>query len=247
MDAREILHSIIVAAHVISSSIATFMVFSCNVSKANQQATIPYALPSDPEYEIAYFRAAYPWAEDEEYTGNVWNPYALIFAFEWITAAFGICNLKSMLKDAQDYACIWLVAGFILLVIWSCLNYHSLSLIMSLVLFWSYVATYFICSYFDEVHGKTLAATHKKKSLAPPARSNQVVHPAQPEERRQETPGPMDNSESFLMVTDAVLDGRIWYGLYTNTFLHPSEYEFFLECTRLCPTPKHGKKVTGNQ
>ena len=31
------------------------------------------------------------------------------------------------------------------------------------------------------------------------------------------------------------------------SFFVPPEYEFFFECTRLCSTPKHGRKVTGNQ
>jgi hypothetical protein len=210
MDSRGGLHVLIVVAHGISSAIATYMVFRCNVSRANQQATIPYALPTpDIEWdrEVERYRAGVPWAEDGEYFGNVWNPYALIFAFEWITAAFAICNLKPMLRDAQDYSCIWLGVGFILMVIWHCLNYQSISLFMSLVLFWSYMVTWFICGYFDEKQVLNKAHPPLPPTVLP------VVHKKEPVAVPDPAPEPSSGSGSFFLVTtDTMLDGRLWYG-----------------------------------
>lgn len=190
--ARDGFHVAIVLLHTISSILATVLVFKCDAARGNQQATIPYALPLPPTIpEYAAHRGAYPYAEDGEYSGNTWNPYALILGFEWITVAFAICNLKPMLANAQNYSWIWLAIGALLLVVWNFANMRHMCFAMNIILFGSYLMAASVCVYFDEAHGKRL-----KKRV-----TTRDPKPASKEEE-------MPNSETFLMKTS--VDGREW-------------------------------------
>ena len=204
ISGRNGFHIAIVVFHFISSVLATVLVFQCDVARGNQQATIPFALPPPPGItEIMSYRGGYPRAEDGEYVGNSWNPYALIMAFEWITVAFAICNLKPIMGNAQNYSWLWLAVGAILLVLWNFLNMHSMCVAMNLVLFWSFLAAAMICLYFDEAHGKTLKK-RKAATLILPSKQAQKDEPGT-------TPGnnsSNNNNDSFLMKTS--MDGREW-------------------------------------
>lgn len=190
-------HVAIVILHFISSVLATVLVFKCDVSRATQHATIPYALPPPPDIpEYMAYRGGYPRAEDGDYTGNTWNPYTLIMGFEWITAGFAFCNLKSIWNGAQNLSWVWLGIGSVILVAWNFLNIHSLSPAMSLVLFGSFLAAGLICAYFDEVHGKVL-----KKGVT------KVQHHETPSPQKVEEP---KAATKIGVLIKANMDGREW-------------------------------------
>lgn len=42
------------------------------------------------------YRDAVPWADDEQMPGYKWNPYVLVFVFEWISASFALYYLRDL-------------------------------------------------------------------------------------------------------------------------------------------------------
>lgn len=74
------------------------------------------------------YRDGVPWADDEYLHRYKWNPYVLVFVFEWISASFALFYLRDMtdwlkcvanLKLLVTWACVaWNVMGIGIYVIW---------------------------------------------------------------------------------------------------------------------------------
>jgi hypothetical protein len=179
-------HSITVFLHFAATVMASVLLFKCNASRAFQRATIPYALPLPVQASArSYERAGYPWAEDGAFVGNAWNPFALILAFEWITVAFAICNLEPYVTEARTYSSLWLTLGLIMVALWTFVNIGDISLFLSVVLVFSFLAAGFLCEYFKDVHGKRVLP--KKKQVRPNQVAPSVVVVTTP---RPEAPPP---------------------------------------------------------
>jgi hypothetical protein len=204
-------HSITVFLHFAATVMASVLLFKCNASSAFQHATIPYALPLPVQASArSYERAGYPWAEDGAFVGNTWNPFALILAFEWITVAFAICNLEPYVTEARTYSSLWLTTGLIMIAFWTFVNIGDISLFMSVVLVFSFLAAGFLCEYFKDVHGKRVLP---KKQGGKQVKPNQVApsvvvvstpRPEAPPPEPQATPG----ATRFLERTS--MEGREW-------------------------------------
>lgn len=140
--------------HATGAILALSLSFACDTGRAKHVARVPYRLPLPPfasNFSISSdraFLAAYPWDEGGEFITHEWNPFALIFVFEWLTAGFAlrplmyfIDNTRRLLQvylilvcgSARHYtdlfACrvtqlwvVWLGIGVAMFVLWTILN-----------------------------------------------------------------------------------------------------------------------------
>lgn len=131
--------------HATGAILATVISFVCDTGRAKQSALIPYRISAprltySPELQ---FRAAYPWAEDATLAGNEWNPFALIFVFEWLTAAFAL----KPLADFMSYPArlfyvwvIWLLVGLAVFITWTATNSGGPCVFMIVAVIASFIA-----------------------------------------------------------------------------------------------------------
>ena len=119
--------------HAFGAILAAAISFLCDTGKGRQVARIPYRVDNAPMTSLysssreRLFRAAYPWAEDGELVGNEWNPFALIFVFEWLTAAFALRPLATLQFTSRPDRVlwawlIWLAAGLAVFITWTATN-----------------------------------------------------------------------------------------------------------------------------
>lgn len=153
--------------HATGAILATVISFVCDTGRAKQNALIPYRISAprltySPELQ---FRAAYPWAEDETLDGNEWNPFALIFVFEWLTAAFAL----KPLADFMSYPArlfyvwvIWLLVGLAVFITWTATNSGGPCVFMIVAVIASFVACGIVGYYrlfVEEAQGYTQVPT----------------------------------------------------------------------------------------
>lgn len=117
--------------HAFGAILAAAISFLCDTGKGRQVGRIPYRVDNVTLHPLytreQLFRTAYPWAEDGELVGNEWNPFALIFVFEWLTAAFALRPLATMQFTARPDRVlwawlVWLAAGLVVFITWSATN-----------------------------------------------------------------------------------------------------------------------------
>jgi hypothetical protein len=109
--------------HGLGALLATGLSFGCDTGKAQQTARIP-ALIAGYNATRAGFVAAYPWDEGAEFVTHTWNPFALIIAFEWLTAGFALRPLQYFSnKDALLRVwLVWLSLGLLVFIGWTASN-----------------------------------------------------------------------------------------------------------------------------
>jgi hypothetical protein len=146
-------HLVVYILHTLAAITAASLALRCDTAQANQQAMIPTAIPLPPGSNIstvAAYRAAFPWSEDALFDSQSWNPYALIMAFEWITAGFALCNLRHFIPPARSISAAWMVLGVILVAAWFGSNSKSseVCVAMLITLLLSFAAAGLQCELF---------------------------------------------------------------------------------------------------
>ena len=125
----ELFYAMLPFLHAVGAILALSLSFACDTGRAIQTARIPYRLPL-PTVDFSYsqdraFLAAYPWDEGGEFITHQWNPFALIFVFEWITAGFALRPLMYFMQNRvllMQIWLVWLTAGVVVFLVWSLTN-----------------------------------------------------------------------------------------------------------------------------
>jgi hypothetical protein len=141
VNCNYVFYALLPALHAIGALIALSLSFACDTGKARQVARIPVLLRSDMATN-QNFLAAYPWDEGGEFTGYDWNPFALIFVFEWLTAAFALRTLKYFVSSPELLLRVWfawLLAGLTVFIAWSLTNSGGICVAMFVVVIASFV------------------------------------------------------------------------------------------------------------
>jgi hypothetical protein len=112
----------LVALHASGAFAAFLMSLICDGAyHATQRAMLPVAIPTSGLQNVSAiqaYRAAFPWSEDRVFTTHLWNPYLLIVVFEWLTAAFALCNLWDWLSKPLEYIMGWIALGLGATTVW---------------------------------------------------------------------------------------------------------------------------------
>ena len=87
IETSKIFYTALPVLHGAGSILALVLSFACDTGKGVQTAVVPRIVPG---YSDATFLAAYPWDEDNDFVTHTWNPFALIFLFECLTAGFAL-------------------------------------------------------------------------------------------------------------------------------------------------------------
>jgi hypothetical protein len=154
--------------HGLGALTAAGLSFGCDTGKAQQTARVPAYieyLPGDPPHR--YFLAAFPWDEGAEFVTHTWNPFALIFVFEWLTAAFALRPLKRVLAepDALAQACVaWLFAGVGVFLGWTFTNSGGVCVAQLCTVLVSFLATGVVCVW----DGLVVAPSNKYAAVPDP-------------------------------------------------------------------------------
>jgi hypothetical protein len=136
-----VFYALLPALHAIGALIAVSLSFACDTGKGRQTARIPVLLRSDMATN-QNFLAAYPWDEGGAFTDYDWNPFALIFVFEWLTAAFALRTLKYFVSRPELLLQVWfawLLAGLTVFIAWSLTNSGGICVAMFIVVLVSFV------------------------------------------------------------------------------------------------------------
>jgi len=110
-------HLAVVAVHACGALVTLVAGLVCRVGPAMQVPIVPYE-PLGPD-SLADFRDGAGWAADLGAPLLALNPYLLIMAFEWITAAFAMLYLREASYGlAPLVAAAWLGLGLVMQVLW---------------------------------------------------------------------------------------------------------------------------------
>lgn len=134
--------------HALGSILALVLSFACDTGKGVQTATVPRILPG---YTDNNFLASYPWDEDNDFITHTWNPFALIFLFESLTAGFALRPLAYFFDGLMLLRIwlVWLVLSLIGFVVWSLTNSGGVCVAMLLTGLFSFIVSAVIAvSYF---------------------------------------------------------------------------------------------------
>lgn len=129
VDFKELFYSVLPLLHALGAILALSLSFVCDTGKALQTARVPYRLPL-PTTNFSFssdsaFLAAYPWDEGGEFVTHQWNPFALIFVFEWLTAGFALRPLMYFTERSELLMRVWLAwlgAGIVVFLAWTFTN-----------------------------------------------------------------------------------------------------------------------------
>jgi hypothetical protein len=125
----ELFYGLLPLLHAIGAILALSLSFACDTGRARQIARVPYRLPL-PTTNFSFssdraFLAAYPWDEGGEFVTHEWNPFALIFVFEWLTAGFALRPLMYFMESNGRLMrawLSWLALGVVLYLAWTFVN-----------------------------------------------------------------------------------------------------------------------------
>jgi len=121
VTAKQAFYFALPVVHAIGAFLAMGLSFGCDTGKGQQTARVPRVVPGQGN---ALFVQAYPWDEDNEFVTHTWNPFALIFLFEWLTAGFALRTLAYYV-DARIILRVWLGwlgAGLVIFIAWIVTN-----------------------------------------------------------------------------------------------------------------------------
>jgi hypothetical protein len=126
MSASETFYLLLPILHAFGALLAMGLSFGCDTGQAQQTARRPLALALPPGLSsTTSFMAAYPWDEGAEFETHTWNPFALIFVFEWLTAGFALRPLKYYVGDKAFVLRLWLgwlALGMVVFTAWTFSN-----------------------------------------------------------------------------------------------------------------------------
>ena len=147
----ELYYGFLPILHAIGAILAVSLSFACDTGRAVQVARIPTVLPLPPGLSRdSAFMAAYPWDEGAEFVTHNWNPFALIFVFEWLTAGFALRPLQYFVADEPLLFRLWLVwlgLGLLLFVTWSFTNSGGVCVAMFFTVLASFVMSGVVAFY----------------------------------------------------------------------------------------------------
>lgn len=125
----ELFYGALPLLHALGAILALSLSFACDTGRAVQSARVPYRLPL-PTVNFSFssdraFLAAYPWDEGGEFVTHQWNPFALIFVFEWLTAGFAARPLMYFTERTgllMQVWLAWLATGVVVFLAWTLSN-----------------------------------------------------------------------------------------------------------------------------
>jgi hypothetical protein len=238
-------HLAITVAHTLGAIGAFIMAMRCDVLPANQKAMVPHAIQVSSWRmhanttpgggganfsEVKAYLSAFPWSEDAVFSTHVWNPYLLVVAFEWLTAAFAMCNLWRWWRDVKTWTMAWITVGAGLVFLWIIRHYDwyktpgaEFCTSMIIILVFSYALTAALCHMhlsrvesFPETNDNA-GQTNFPSPTAPdyPGDDNTKQTPTVPYAPEQaggdNGGGPGRNPEQESLVNrKVVVQGRIW-------------------------------------
>lgn len=143
----ELFYAMLPALHGLGGILAISLCFVCDTGRGKQTARIPRALPTPTGMtrETA-FLGSFPWDESTAFFTHDWNPFALIFAFEWLTAAFAARPLVYYISAGRT-GTLWLVLagwlglGEILFIGWTVSNSGGPCVAMACTVTASFIVT----------------------------------------------------------------------------------------------------------
>jgi hypothetical protein len=157
----------LVLLHGLGAILSMGLSFGCDTGRAVQTARVPERLPAANIPQN--FLAAYPWDEGAEFYTHQWNPFALIFVFEWLTAAFALRPLLYYYNGRTQaflyIAFAWLAVGLVLFIGWCATNSGGVHTAMLITGIGSFLVTAWLCDQTfksthqteDELEGRLLA------------------------------------------------------------------------------------------
>ena len=231
-DNMDRFHLLITVVHTVGAIGSYIMSMYCEVLPATQRAMIPAAIRVSMHNattaasrtqvnisEVQAYRAAFPWSEDAVFHTHLWNPYLLIVAFEWLTAAFAMCNLCRWWPEVKIWSLVWVALGLILIVMWLIRHYvleteapkqEEFATAMTVTLILSYFATAALCYMYllkTCPSSKAQQGGDDKKDTNNPSDGN-PDEGGDAESRNPEDPA---TAQSLLTVTRrVVVQGRLW-------------------------------------
>jgi hypothetical protein len=148
VSCSEVFYLLLPVLHAVGALLSMGISFGCDTGKAVQTARVPMLLEGRP-VNRREFEAAWPWDEGAEFVSHTWNPFALIFVFEWLTAGFALRPLKYFWQAQVDILrrvwLAWLMAGLGVFLIWSLVNSGGLCVAQLATVFVSFLASALIC------------------------------------------------------------------------------------------------------
>lgn len=126
MSLAEIFYMLLPALHAAGALLAMGLSFGCDTGQAQMTARRPLNV-YQPENlpRTTSFIAAWPWDEGPDFETHTWNPFALIFVFEWLTAGFALRPLQYYIYDKTWLLRIWitwLALGLAVFLAWTFTN-----------------------------------------------------------------------------------------------------------------------------
>lgn len=204
------MHLAMCVAHGLGGIVIISMALPCDVAQANQRAMLPATIPIDlSTLNISAVRAhlaAFPWSEDNYFATHVWNPYILIAAFEWLTAAFALCNLWHLTRHIQLVTLGWMGVGAALVAMWFLFNTRRTTdtcTAMVVTLAVSYAAGTWLC--LSSLSERGEQSEEHAQLLTPP-----VDKPPEHEEYQEDPQGPAQEQALTVRSRLVVEQGRTW-------------------------------------
>ena len=124
LSSLDIFRVVVFVLHFLAACGFVMVSFVCDVEGISQQGTYDVMEQGYPDCEGAMkaqcFRAGVPWVDDAELDRHLWNPYEMIFVFEWISAGFALFYLRRALPWVRKYyLCLaWDGLGIVAIVFW---------------------------------------------------------------------------------------------------------------------------------
>jgi hypothetical protein len=124
LNSLDIFRIVVFVLHFLAACGFVMVSFVCDVKGISQQGTYDAVEEGYPDCEgdmkAQCFRAGVPWVDDAELDKHMWNPYEMIFVFEWISAGFALFYLRRALPwVGRYYLCLaWDGLGIVAIVFW---------------------------------------------------------------------------------------------------------------------------------
>ena len=226
----EIFYLMLPALHATGALISMGLSFWCDTGRAVLTARIPGVVsgysPSPSE-----FAAAWPWDEGSEFYTHTWNPFALIFVFEWLTAGFALRPIKYYTSDTSILVKVWLAwlaAGLAGFIVWSVTNTGGVCTAQFCTVVFSFVASAWVCVYSLSLSKPLMADTPQPRFLPiecytdPSGRSWRVPrslrHRRLQADEQEEEPEQVEVPAPVVDYQEENLEGIAWrYGEYCIT------------------------------
>jgi hypothetical protein len=148
ISCSQVFYTTLPILHALGALLAMGLSFGCDTGKATQTARVPALIESMPSGKIKFFTAAFPWYEDAEFVTHSWNPFALIFVFEWLTAGFALRPIKYYVENQRLLVGLWLgwlVIGLGVFIVWSFVNSGGICVAMFCTVIVSFLASALLC------------------------------------------------------------------------------------------------------